>query len=123
MRKSVMIFGGISAAAAILLAAAFATAAWKRSAFDKDGRNYTGAVASAIVPQQNPDEPIRAQTPDLRASATADRIGSLARTARYLAWVRIERGKATLQVLVMQRDGKWLVHGFNLERGQKLAAE
>jgi len=108
MRKFVMVFGGISAAAAIMLAAAFATVAWKRSALDKGGRDYSEAAVPAIVPQ---------------GSFTPDRLGSLTRSARYLAWVRIEKGRSAFQVLVMQRDGKWLVHGYRVERGQKLASE
>ncbi len=115
MRKSVMILGGVSAAAAILLAAAFATAAWERSALDKGARNQSDSVAS-VVPQQNPDEPIQ-------PSIAPERLGSLALSARYLAWVRIEKGRAAFQVLVMQRDGKWLVHGYPTERTQKVAAE
>ena len=115
MRKSVMIFGSISALAAILFAAAFATMVWQRSALDKTGKTRSATVASAVATQPDPDGLIAVQGPE--------RLGSLSPSARYLAWLRVERGQAAFRVLVMQRDGRWLVHGYHVEGAQKFAAE
>lgn len=108
MRNPVMIFGGSTAMAVISFAAVFATFAWQRSGLDH-------AASPAMALQQGSDEII----PAVRADVAPDRVGRL---ARYLAWVRVEKEKASFGVVVMQRDGKWLAHNYRVEPGQKLAA-
>lgn len=44
-------------------------------------------------------------------------------SARYLARVRFEKGEAAFQILLMKRDGKWLIHGFYVQPGQNLASD
>jgi hypothetical protein len=145
MRKFLTALGAATLFIVVAVGIGRAVLIYQSNNLDRESQAYVDAAVPAILAIWSKDELLDRATPELRASARpedfrslfgwASRLGPFEAyegatgdsnmsfmfgggsvvTARYAAKVRFRNGTATIRVVLLKRDGNWMINGFRIE--------
>lgn len=145
MRKALTVLGAVTLIVIVVACAGFGVLAYNGRALDAESKAYVDRAMPAIVQSWDRQQLMAQATPELRATMSPDalnafwsalsRYGPLLEyqgaqgdallsltvgsgstvSARYVVRARFENGDATFRILLMKRDGRWMIHGFHVD--------
>jgi hypothetical protein len=145
MRKLLLALGVSMLALIVVLGAGFAIVAYKGSALDAESEAFVDEAVPAIAAHWDARALIDRSTPELLRNAPPEKIAQLFATlahlgpmvhydgckgqatmsyftgtggtvsAAYVASARFQNGTATFRILLLKRDGRWLIHNFHVD--------
>jgi hypothetical protein len=145
MRRFLVVLGAVVLLFIVAAGAGVGVLIYKGTALDRDSRAYVDRAVPAIVANWSKRELLDRATPELRASARPEdleavfdlgsRLGPFVEyegatgdsnisvttgnggvvAARYTAQVRFRDGTATIHILLLKRDGTWMINGFHID--------
>jgi hypothetical protein len=145
MRKLLVALGVVMLTLIVVLGAGFAIVAYKGHALDAESKAFVDEAVPAIAAHWEAQALIDRATPELRHNAPPEKLAqffaALARlgpmihydgskgdatmsyfsgsggtvSAVYVASARFQNGTATFRILLLKRDGRWLIHNFHVD--------
>jgi hypothetical protein len=145
VRKFLVALGALSLIVIVGAAAGVGVLAYRGSALDAESKAFVDGAVPAITTSWSKQQLLDRATPELRQNAkpeqlaalfeTVSRLGSLLEyegatgqsymgynvgsggivSAIYLAKARFQNGDATFRLVLMKRDGNWMIHNFRVD--------
>jgi hypothetical protein len=145
MRKLLLALGVLMLTLIVVLGAGFAIVAYKGSALDAESKAFVDEAVPAIASHWDSRALVDRSTAELRRNAPPEKIAQLFATlsrlgpmvhydgckgdatmsyftgtggtvsAAYVASARFQNGTATFRILLLKRDGRWLIHNFHVD--------
>ncbi|MGD0429942.1 MAG: hypothetical protein ABSA58_02515 [Acetobacteraceae bacterium] len=145
MRKFLVALGAMTLAVVVAAGIGVGILIYKGKSLDRESKAYVDSAVPAIVTVWSKDALLDRATPELRANARpedlrslfdwASRLGPFVAyegatgdsnmsfmpggnstvSARYAAKVRFRDGTATIRIVLLKRDGNWLINSFHIE--------
>jgi len=145
MRKFLTALGAATLFIVVAVGVGRSVLIYQGNNLDRESQAYVDTAVPAILAIWSKDALLDRATPELRASARpedfkslfgwASRLGPFEAyqgatgdssmsfvfgegsviTARYVAKVRFRNGTATIRVVLLKRDGNWMINGFRIE--------
>jgi hypothetical protein len=144
MRKFLSILGALTLVVIVAVGAGVGVLAYKGHALDVESKAFVDGAVPAIAAAWSTEQLLDRATPELRERAkpqelraffdTLSRLGPLAQydgatgeasmayftgsgstvSAAYVANARFRNGSATFRIRLMKRDGRWMIHNFQV---------
>jgi hypothetical protein len=145
MRKFLVALGAMTLFIVVAAGLGVGILIYKGKGLDRESKAYVDSAVPAIVAVWSKEALLDRATPELRANARpedlrslfdwASRLGPFVAydgamgdsnmsfmlggsgtvSARYVAKVRFRDGTATIRIVLVKRDGKWLINSFHIE--------
>jgi len=145
MKKFLMVFGAIALVGVLLIAGAVGWASYRTSVLGTEGKAFVDGALPAITRNWNQQELLDRAAPELKAKAppaqlsamfaTLAKLGPMLAyeaakgsatvsytsaegsvvTATYVAKARCENGTAVFKVILLKREGHWLILNFHVD--------
>jgi hypothetical protein len=146
LRRLIYILGGLTLFAIVVAAVGFGIIAYKGHMLDAESKAYVDSAVPAIAAQWSKDELLDRATPELRATVKPGELTALfdalsqfgpmveyegatgqatmaylagsggAISASYVARAKFRSGSATFRILLLKRDGHWMIQNFHVDR-------
>jgi len=145
MRRFLYILGALTLIVVVLAGTGLAVFLYKGHALDAESKAFVDTALPAIAATWSKQQLLDRATPELRESLKPDqlnalfdalsRLGPLVEyegatgeatmsymigsgstvSASYVAKARFQNGSATFRILLMRRDGHWMIHNFHVD--------
>jgi hypothetical protein len=145
MRKFLVALGAMTLVVVVTAGIGVGVLVYKGKSLDRESQAYVDSAVPAIVAVWSKDALLARATPELRANARPEYLRSLfdrasrlgpfeayegavgdsnisfmlggggTVSARYAAKVRFRDGTATIRIVLLKRDGNWMINGFHIE--------
>ena len=145
MKKFLMIFGAVALVVVVASAIAIGVAAYRGNALDAESKAFVDAAVPAIASGWNKQELLDRATPELREMAKPEQLAALfdalsrlgpiveyegakgdatmaftsgsggTVSAKYEAKAQFKNGTAIFRIVLMKRDGRWMIHNFQVD--------
>jgi len=145
MRKFFYILGVIAAILIVTAGVGLGIVIYKGRALDAESKAYVDAAVPAITASWSQEELMRRAAPELRDSikpgqltavfGAFSRLGPLVTyegatgdanmsyftgtgstvSATYVAKAKYQNGEATIRIVLLKRDGQWMIQNFHLD--------
>lgn len=145
MRKFLYVFGAVSLAVVVLLAACIGWLAYRAGGLDEESKAFVDAAVPAIAASWNKRELMNRATPELLQAAKPEQFDALfsalaqfgplvqyegakgnavvgymagsgsSTSANYVASARCKNGTAQFKLTLHKQDGRWLIHNFHVD--------
>jgi hypothetical protein len=145
MRRFLSILGALTLVGLVAAAIGVGVAIYKGRALDAESKAFVDGAVPAIAATWSKQQLLDRATPELRASAKPEalnalfdglsRLGPLVEyegakggttmsymagsgstvSASYVAKARFQNGIATFRIVLMKRDGRWMIHNFHAD--------
>jgi hypothetical protein len=145
MRKFLVALGAATLFVVVAAGIGVGILIFKGKSLDRESQAYVDSAVPAIVAAWSKDALLTRATPELRANARPEDLRSLfdwasrlgpfmayegavgdshmsfllggnsTVSARYAAKVRFRDGTATIRIVLLKRDGNWMINSFHIE--------
>ena len=143
MRRFLSILGALTLAVIVAAGIGLGVVFYKGRALDAESKAFVDRAVPAIAATWSKQELLDRATPELRQNVRPEQLNALfaglsrlgplveyegakgdARmsylvgsgsivSASYVAKARFQNGTATFRIVLMKRDGRWMIHNFN----------
>jgi hypothetical protein len=145
MRRFLVILGGLALVIIVAAGVGVGVLVYKGNALDAESKAFVDSAVPAIAANWSKEQLLDRATPELRDSikpeqfrsvfAAVSQLGPLveyegatgeanmsymagsggAVSASYVAKVRFKEGEATIRIVLVKRDGRWMINGFHID--------
>lgn len=145
MRRFLYVLGALTLTVIVAAGIGLGALFYQGRALDAESRAYVDSAVSAIAATWSKHELLDRATPELRDSIKPEeldalfdrfsRLGPLIEyegatgdstmsymsgsggvvSASYVAKARFQNGDATFRIVLMKRDGRWMIHNFHVD--------
>lgn len=145
MRRILYVLGALTLIVIVAAGVGLAVVSYKGNALDKESKAFVDSAVPAITAAWSKQQLLDRATPELRESAkpaqldalfeTLSRLGPLVDydgatgeatmsymtgsggvvSASYVAKARFRNGNATIRIVLVKRDGRWMIHNFHVD--------
>lgn len=145
IRKFLYALGALTLIVIVVAGVGLGVLAYKGSVLDAESKDFVDAAVPAIVGSWSKEQLLERATPELRENARPDdlralfdafsRLGSLVEyegakgdanmsymtgtgsvvSASYVAKARFQNGDAVFRIVLLKRDGHWMIHNFRVD--------
>lgn len=145
MRRFLYILGALTLIIIVAAGIGLGVFFYKGNALDAESKAFVDRAVTAITATWNEQQLLDRATPELRASVKPEelkalfdrlsRLGPLVEyegatgeatmsyiagsggtvSASYVAKARFRNGTATFRIVLMKRDGRWMIHNFHVD--------
>ncbi len=145
MRKFLYVLGALTLIIIAAAGVGFGTLFYEGRALDAESKAFVDSAVPAITATWDKQQLLDRATPELRRSVRPEELDALFNTlsqlgplvkyegatgeaamsyifggggavsASYIAKARFQNGSATFQIVLMRRNGQWMIHNFHVD--------